>query len=85
MREQKPYVYRPYPKYKYHRTGISVIVQDADEEAALGEGWGDSAGGPAGLPPASDPLLWLNSWGLEVLSPDATKRIRAGLSFSETS
>jgi len=30
-----------YPRYKYHATKPPVIVKDAREEAALGEGWGD--------------------------------------------
>ena len=28
-----------YPKWMYHRTLPAVIVQDPDEEAALGPGW----------------------------------------------
>ena len=35
MPEQKSYVYQPYPRWKYHRTGKSVIVQDA----AVSGGW----------------------------------------------
>lgn len=30
-----------YPKWKYHDSGDAVIVDDADAEAALGEGWHD--------------------------------------------
>ena len=30
-----------YPRYKHHATKPPVIVKDAREEAALGEGWGD--------------------------------------------
>lgn len=31
-----------YPKWKYHGTEPAVIVQDADEEKALGKGWKDT-------------------------------------------
>jgi hypothetical protein len=31
-----------FPKWKYHETQNAVIVQDPDEESALGEGWFDS-------------------------------------------
>src|SRR5262245_60420566 len=74
-----PNINRQYPRWKYHRTGRSVIVKDADAEAALGEGWGDSPGGPAGLPAGSDPLRWFDQWDLQGLSNDARGRIQAGL------
>lgn len=33
----------PYPRFKYHKQRLDgVIVNDAIEEAALGEGWADS-------------------------------------------
>jgi hypothetical protein len=79
MPEQKPEGYQPFPRCKYHRTGTSVVVNDADAEAALGEGWGDSPGGPSSLPVGSDPLRWYGTWDLQGLSPDARLRIRAGL------
>lgn len=31
-----------HPKWKYHATKEAVIVQDADEEAALGDEWQDA-------------------------------------------
>jgi hypothetical protein len=31
-----------YPKWKYHRELAAVIVQNENEEAALGEGWEDT-------------------------------------------
>ena len=79
MPEEKPDGYQPFPKWKYHRTGRSVVVDNADAEAALGEGWGDSPGGPSGLPPSSDPLRWFDSWDLQDLSAEAALRIKAGL------
>lgn len=33
------YIYREFPKWKYHRDGRSKIVQNADEEKSLGKGW----------------------------------------------
>lgn len=36
-----------YPRWKYGAEGQSAIVNDADEEEALGEGWYDS---PADVP-----------------------------------
>ncbi|MGA2857267.1 MAG: hypothetical protein ABSE40_10375 [Candidatus Sulfotelmatobacter sp.] len=33
------YVYQEFPKWKYHATLPSKIVQNAGEEKALGKGW----------------------------------------------
>lgn len=30
-----------FPKWKYHESGESLIVDDSDAETALGEGWHD--------------------------------------------
>lgn len=30
-----------FPKWKYHDSGESLVVDDADAETALGEGWHD--------------------------------------------
>lgn len=38
-----------YPSYRYHATEEPRIVQDADEEKALGAGWADS---PAAFAPS---------------------------------
>lgn len=35
------YVYLEFPKWKYHPSKDPVIVQDADEEKALGDDWFD--------------------------------------------
>lgn len=79
MPRQKPDGYQEFPKAKYHRTGKSVVVNNEDEEAALGEGWGDSPGGPPGLPVGSDPLHWCDTWDLGALGLNAMGRIKAGL------
>lgn len=31
-----------YPKFKYHKTLDAIVVNSADEEASLSEGWADS-------------------------------------------
>lgn len=31
-----------YPRWRYHKEKPAVLVQGAEEDAALGEGWGDS-------------------------------------------
>lgn len=36
-----PYVHQEYPKWKYADGGRSAIVDDPDQEAALGPGWAD--------------------------------------------
>jgi hypothetical protein len=33
--------YQEFPKSKYHNDGRSKVVQNAEEEKALGAGWGD--------------------------------------------
>lgn len=43
---QTKYVYQEFPKFKYHATSEPVIVQDPEEEAALGSAWADSPAGP---------------------------------------
>ena len=41
-----------YPRWKYHDNGKSVIVKNAEEEAALGGGWGNT---PAPFAPYKGP------------------------------
>ena len=36
-----PVVPVPYPAFRYHADGRSVIVKDEAEDKALGDGWGD--------------------------------------------
>src|SRR6266704_2380446 len=76
--EAKGNVHQRHPKWKYHRTGKSIIVQNSDAEAALGEGWGDSPAGPF-IPQDADPLLCFDQWELESLSDEAKQHIRKGL------
>jgi hypothetical protein len=37
--QNSPYVYQEFPKWKYHPTLNARIVQNAEEEKALGKGW----------------------------------------------
>lgn len=46
------YVFRPFPKSKYHPDGRGCVVQDAGEEVALGPEWADKP-----FPPVADPVL----------------------------
>jgi hypothetical protein len=37
-----PYIPLPYPAWRYHREHSPLIVQNEDEDRALGEGWAAS-------------------------------------------
>lgn len=41
-----------FPKWKYHRTKSPVVVNNPEQEAALGEGWADHPNAFVGPPPA---------------------------------
>lgn len=45
-----PYIYKPYPAWRFHATLPDRIVKNAEEDAALGPGWG-----PAGAVPPQAP------------------------------
>lgn len=45
------YQYQEYPKWKYHASETACIVEDRDEEDALGEQWYDNPAGPDYKPP----------------------------------
>jgi hypothetical protein len=79
---ETPPTYQYYPKCKYHRTGKTAIVNDAEAELGLGEGWGDSPVGPFGLQ-EGNPLQWFDEWGLESLVPAARNRIREALTDAQ--
>lgn len=44
-----------YPKWKYHAEHGARLVQNATEEAALGQGWWDSPADVNKAPPVSNP------------------------------
>lgn len=48
-------MYIEYPKWLYHADGRSVVVNDREEEAALGEGWADT---PAAFPAREPKSKW---------------------------
>src|SRR5882724_6964268 len=58
FREQKPYVFQPYPSTRYHPDGTSVIVKDEEQDAALGPPWRNSPY-PQEPKPAPPPELTL--------------------------
>jgi hypothetical protein len=45
--ERMVYVYQEFPKWKYHPERGGKIVQNAEEEKALGEGWYNTPNFPA--------------------------------------
>lgn len=53
-----------YPRWKYGADGASLIVNNADEEEALGDVWHDS---PADVPDPNDDPSKENAADLEVL------------------
>jgi hypothetical protein len=76
--ENTAYTPQKYPGWRYHRSGKSIVINDAESEAALGEGWSDSPG-TFRLPTGSDPLRCFDTWDLESLNSEARGRIRQGL------
>jgi hypothetical protein len=62
------YVYQEFPKWKYHPTKDGKIVQNAEEEKALGPGWYNN---PNEFPkPSQIPIIleqrikpWWTRWG----------------------
>jgi hypothetical protein len=82
---QIPYVFQPYPSWRYHWTKQARIVNNADEDAALGGGWGkpeEFAPYRCPRPGRSDqhdPLKWVDDWPVTGLSTDFRKKIKAQL------
>src|SRR5438045_3496837 len=80
------YIYQPYPRCKYHWSGENVIVQNADEEAALGGGWCkspsafDSYRGPrSARSEERNVCKWVDEWLVPGLSSEHRKKIKAHL------
>ena len=63
------YVYQEFPKWKYHPTKGGKIVQNAEEEKALGVGWYNTPGDLPKPPQPSRIAVSLN----EVVKPWWTK------------
>lgn len=80
------YIYQPYPKCKYHWSEKKAIVQNAEEDAALGGGWAES---PAAFVPYRGPrsvrseernlCRWVDEWSVPGLASEHRKKIRAHL------
>ena len=75
-----------YPSYRYHWTRDPVVVQDAEEEAALGGGW---AGGPSSFAPyqgprpartaRQTPIQWVDDWSVRGVTPEHRRAIQIEL------
>jgi len=81
-----PYVYQEYPRWKYHWTRPPVIVQNSEQEAALGGGWANTPDaflpyqGPRQIrKDGDDPLKWVNQWPVCGLSSDHRRKISVQL------
>jgi hypothetical protein len=46
--------YHPYPSWRYHASGARRIVENAEEDAALGPGWASTPAAFLQPPPAPD-------------------------------
>jgi len=73
-----------YPRWKYHLTKDAVVVNNPNEEAALGPGWScrplDRY--PETRPARNDPqacLKWVDEWSVPNLSAKHRKRIKVHL------
>jgi hypothetical protein len=84
------HVFPQYPRFKYHWSGKNVIVQNAEEETALGGGWADSLAafdaykGPRRARIEDrDTCKWLEEWSVPGLSSEHRKKIKAQLLRAE--
>lgn len=69
------YVYQEFPKWKYHPEKGGKIVQNSEEERALGEGWFNTPKFPPPPKPSQVPLFleskvkpWWTRWGWIVIA-----------------
>ena len=82
----KQYIYQPYPRWKYHWSGKTVVVQNAEEEAALGGGWANSPTAfdvyksPRTNPTKrADPTKWVDDWCPADLNIGLRQKVKAEL------
>ncbi|MGO8950277.1 MAG: hypothetical protein ACLQUY_21985 [Ktedonobacterales bacterium] len=75
-----------YPTVRYHWTKDAVIVNNAEEEAALGGGWADTPaafeayGGPRPARTAGqNAIQWVDDWPLPGVTSDDRQRIKIEL------
>jgi hypothetical protein len=80
------YVYQEFPKWKYHPEKGGKIVQNAEEEKALGEGWYNTPAFPE--PPKPSPIVrgltdvvkpWWTKWQWLVVGAGAIVSLLVGL------
>jgi hypothetical protein len=86
LKSNSTYVYQPYPKLKYHWSGKTTAVQNAEEDAALCIGWAET---PAAFHPfqgerpprsaADDPTRCVDAWRVDGLAPEQRRKIQAEL------
>jgi hypothetical protein len=75
---------REYPKWKYHRNKAGAVVDNPEEEAALGPGWADAPGAfseEAAIVTSerSNPLEWVDHWQVPGLLAQQREKIKAQL------
>jgi hypothetical protein len=82
----REYMHQSYPSWRRHWTKDARIVNDADEDAALGGGWGESPEEFApykGPRPARsdkhDPSKWIYEWPVPGLTEEHRNKIKAAL------
>jgi len=85
------YVYQPYPSVRYHWSGKTQSVNNAEEDAALSCGWAET---PAAFQPyirprqdrstGHDPLRWVEEWQIEGVGPHLRRKIKARLLRADT-
>ena len=75
-----------YPRYRYSWNRRSTIVNNIDEDKALGGGWTDNPdafaryeGGLPKRPNNPDPLRWINLWHRDGLSDEVRRKLRAAV------
>jgi hypothetical protein len=79
------YIHQEYPTVRHHWTKQERLVNNADEDAALGGGWGPTAAfapyrGPRSAPDdQQDPVKWVDGWSVFGLSAEHGNKIKAQL------
>jgi hypothetical protein len=77
------YIHQEYPTVRHHWIKQEKLVKNADEDAALGPGWGPKdafapyRGARSGGNDRHDPVKWVDSWRVPGLSPECRNKIKA--------
>lgn len=72
-------MYIEFPKWKYHESGDAVVVDDADAETALGDGWHDLPVPPQELSDRQELMAQAAAKGLKIDRRWSDERIKAAL------